>query len=67
MERLITLYMKILLPVELKDTLCYLLLVGFIFFLGLIIHLPFSHLIVRSFKSLAIRALISHIEDSDAS
>lgn len=47
--------------VKLRDTLYCLLHMGFTFFLGLIIHLPFSHLIVKSLKCLEICALISYL------
>ena len=39
--------------VKLRDILYYLLHMGFTFFPGLIIHLPFSHLIVKSLKCLS--------------
>ena len=47
--------------VKLRDTLYCLLHMGFTFFLRLIIHLPFSHLIVKSLKCLEICALISYL------
>lgn len=66
----IILYMKILLFVELRDILYYLLHIGFIFLLYLIIHLPFSCLIVfiliRSVKCLVVCVLTSQTGKPDA-